>query len=269
MWEEKRQNSVRIPLRNTQSSFSSAAAKCGNQWGVMQLKGPEKTVKSKFTPEEDARLQELVAQFGSDNWTAIAQNMDGRTPRQCRERWKHYLSGLDSQTPWTEEEQTLLNKKVEECGWKWGVIARFFPNRTPQTLRNHYEARKKKEWKGYDVQINDTLEERVEYYRRNRPSFPAGFVQQVWQASNPVDMGDGRQMVRDANTPNPIVWDMMSDRFGNFDLGHIFGHEYRRVLDDFANERITEEQFLEEYRNPDNYQIEQSSMNRKHIFEKK
>ncbi len=227
MWEEKRQNSVRIPVRNTQSSFSSAAAKCGNHWGVMQLEGPEKTVKSKFTPEEDARLQELVAQFGSDNWTVIAQNMDGRTPRQCRERWTYYL--------------------------------------TPLPPRN----RKRREWKGYDVQINDTLEERVEYYRRNRPSFPAGFVQQVWQASNPVDMGDGRQMVRDANTPNPIVWDMMSDRFGNFDLGHIFGHEYRRVLDDFANERITEEQFLEEYRNPDNYQIEQSSMNRKHIFEKK
>jgi hypothetical protein len=52
----------------------------------------KKIARHKFTPEEDKVLRNLVAQFGKSDWAAIAQRLENRTPRQCRERWKHYLS---------------------------------------------------------------------------------------------------------------------------------------------------------------------------------
>ncbi|CAN0034661.1 unnamed protein product, partial [Heterosigma akashiwo] len=40
-----------------------------------------------WTKEEDARLTELVAQFGARKWNKIAPHLPGRNGKQCRERW--------------------------------------------------------------------------------------------------------------------------------------------------------------------------------------
>jgi hypothetical protein len=45
----------------------------------------------RFTASEDARLIELVREYGTDAWQTVAKYMSGRTVRQCRERWNHYL----------------------------------------------------------------------------------------------------------------------------------------------------------------------------------
>ena len=41
---------------------------------------------SKFNEEEDARLRELVNEYGDSSWIQIAAPMPGRNSRQCRER---------------------------------------------------------------------------------------------------------------------------------------------------------------------------------------
>lgn len=93
--------------------------------------------KKKFTPEEDSKLTDLVLQYGDTDWSKIASFMDGRNKRQCRERWRHYLSPNVSTEPFTEEEDKLLHYKYLEYGHKWKLIAQFFPNRTDITIKNH------------------------------------------------------------------------------------------------------------------------------------
>ena len=64
--------------------------------------------------------------------------MEGRNARQCRERWKHYLSPKVSTGPWTEAEDQLLNEKYSEYGSQWARISKFFMNRTDITVKNRW-----------------------------------------------------------------------------------------------------------------------------------
>lgn len=99
--------------------------------------------KSKFTIDEDRKLISLVNQFGENNWGSIALYMNGRNIRQCRERWKHYLSPEVSNSPWTEMEDILLHQKYAEYGPKWKKIAEFFPNRTYINIKNRFLLKKR------------------------------------------------------------------------------------------------------------------------------
>lgn len=95
--------------------------------------------KHKFTEEEDRRLHVLVEKYGTSNWRQIAAEMNGRTNRQCRERWKYYLAFPTNQDMWSPEEDELLIAKVQEYGKKWSKIASFFVSRTDINLKNRYK----------------------------------------------------------------------------------------------------------------------------------
>jgi hypothetical protein len=92
----------------------------------------------RFTPDEDARLRELVEEFGPNHWAEIASKMDGKNYRQCRERWKHYLSGQKQWCLWTPEEDGILIARVREIGPKWTVIALSIYGRTDIDVKNRY-----------------------------------------------------------------------------------------------------------------------------------
>ncbi len=95
--------------------------------------------RQKFTPEEDKRLIELVNEHGESNWVLIASLMENRTVRQCRERWKHYLSVSGTgNKPFSPEEDEVILKKVEELGHKWTKIAAFLPGRSDLNIKNRW-----------------------------------------------------------------------------------------------------------------------------------
>jgi hypothetical protein len=60
--------------------------------------------------------------------------------RQCRERYKNYLSPRLSTGPWSDSEDELLKLKVAEFGPKWAKIAYFFTGRSDVSLKNHWAA---------------------------------------------------------------------------------------------------------------------------------
>jgi hypothetical protein len=92
----------------------------------------------RFRPDEDVRLKELVAQHGSADWRAIADAMNGRNPRQCRERWKHSLSCNKHEVPWTKREDDILLEKVQELGPKWTKIGGILGDRTDLEVKNRW-----------------------------------------------------------------------------------------------------------------------------------
>jgi hypothetical protein len=96
---------------------------------TMAQTGPERR-RPKFAVFEDVQLRQLVAEYGVENWRHIASLMPGRNPRQCRERWKHYLSGTGIPVPWTVHEDQVLLERVQAWGPRWTRIANFFGNRT-------------------------------------------------------------------------------------------------------------------------------------------
>ena len=66
--------------------------------------------------------------------------MDGRNPRQCKDRWSNYLNPNLNVGDWTQEEDDLILKKREELGPKWKIIATFFNNRTDSMIKTRYNA---------------------------------------------------------------------------------------------------------------------------------
>jgi hypothetical protein len=86
--------------------------------------------RSKFTLEEDEALRGLVSEYGTSNWIEVSSWLPGRSPRQCRERWKHYLSTEKAEIPWTEAEDRILFEKISEWGAKWTRVAKVLGDRS-------------------------------------------------------------------------------------------------------------------------------------------
>lgn len=106
--------------------------------GESQCKKDKKIHRQKFTEYEDKLLEILVQKEGINNWDVIASKITGRSPKQCRDRWKHYLCPYANKTEWTAEQEALLMKLIEIYGHKWSIIESFFPGRTSIGIRNHY-----------------------------------------------------------------------------------------------------------------------------------
>ena len=81
-------------------------------------------------------LKELVSKYGASNWNPISEKFNDRTPRQCRDRWNHYLSRDEIYVAWKEEDDDLLMTLYKENGSKWSKIAKLMKDRTPVTVRN-------------------------------------------------------------------------------------------------------------------------------------
>ena len=93
-----------------------------------------------FSYEEDEQLKRLVEKFGDKDWKFIAKRMPGRSTRQCRERYKNYLSPEIKNGPWTKEEDDLLKEKYSEYGPRWSVISKFFKSRSDVNVKNRWSA---------------------------------------------------------------------------------------------------------------------------------
>lgn len=136
-----------------------------------------------FSKFEDEKLKELVMQHGERNWGTIAACMKNRTAHQCRERYKNHLSPKIKNDPWSQEEETFLERMYAEYGPKWSKIARFFSSRSDLNIKNHWntminrrsrEQRIFREKNNYYQRIDSTIEN---YIVPPIPNYPYETVQ--------------------------------------------------------------------------------------------
>jgi hypothetical protein len=78
------------------------------------------------------------------SWNDTADQLVGRTAKQCRERWFNYVNPDLNTSQFTEEEDAILMQAYYECGGRWAHISRMLINRGENQTRLRFRALKNK-----------------------------------------------------------------------------------------------------------------------------
>ena len=99
-------------------------------------------------------------------------------------------------------------------------------------------------------------------YSKSRPKYGKGQVENVW---NNAKESEGK--VYDPNIGIELHWDITKPRKGQWDMGHKPDAKYSDLHRDCMDGKITKEEFLHRYRDPNNYRPELPINNRSHKYE--
>ena len=108
----------------------------------MNLEGSKKP--ARFSKSEDELLIAIRTQNPKIGWVEIASYFQGRTSRQCRDRWANKLNPHINNAPWSNIDDQILNQKVSEFGHKWAKIAEFLPGRSESQVKNRWYSNQRK-----------------------------------------------------------------------------------------------------------------------------
>lgn len=80
------------------------------------------TQRKQWTQYEDDTVRRLVHLHGTRSWTLVAQNLPGRTGKQCRERWHNHLDHDIRKDAWSVEEDRMLYELHEKASGQGGFF---------------------------------------------------------------------------------------------------------------------------------------------------
>ncbi|MBF9350457.1 hypothetical protein HA138_11800 [Mycobacteroides chelonae] len=132
----------------------------------------------------------------------------------------------------------------------------------------------------------------LKYLNGNRPDYGPNQLIDVWGLSREEQIADIRGGKLDLPEPGPdqqwvrlhptgpigddwtvenghrlIEWQDGDSRTGLWDMGHVGGNEYAKLRDQYHDGLITFRDFIDEYRDPENYRVQDPYRNRSHIDE--
>lgn len=91
----------------------------------------------RWTHSEDMYMVEVVQRYKFD-WRKIAKHFPDKTISVLKRRWENKIDPDIKRTPWTPEEDELLQSLLKQVGPVWKTIAKSLPGRPPDVVKNRY-----------------------------------------------------------------------------------------------------------------------------------
>jgi myb proto-oncogene protein len=102
---------------------------------MVSLYDHKANAKRAWALDEDRALIKMVRLNGPHGWVKLANGLQDRSGKQCRERWYHHLAPDVKKGDWTEEEDAAIMKAVSELGPCWSFIVKRVPGRTDHAIK--------------------------------------------------------------------------------------------------------------------------------------
>lgn len=100
-------------------------------------------VKGSWKKEEDVRIMELVNKYGK-SWSKISKILGTRNGKQIRDRFINVLDPEIKKGKFSDDEDRKLIALFKQYGPKWATIAKYYPNRTADMIKNRFHSSIKK-----------------------------------------------------------------------------------------------------------------------------
>lgn len=100
-------------------------------------------IKGSWKKEEDKKIIDLVNKHGK-SWSKISKILGTRNGKQIRDRYINVLDPDIIKGKFNEKEDQNLIELFRFHGPKWALIAKFFPNRTADMIKNRFHSSIKK-----------------------------------------------------------------------------------------------------------------------------
>lgn len=142
-----------------------------------------------FTPDEDAKLKELINEYGDKNFSLISRQMPHRGVRELRRRYANFLKGSINDTSWSPQENDLLKEMYKKYGAKWGKISNFFKQRSPSSIRNRHHKITKDQEDREEKLVDDILPVNNFQDQSICPCFPTNENETISQNNQGCQLG--------------------------------------------------------------------------------
>ena len=109
--------------------------------------------------------------------------------------------------------------------------------------------------------------EQIEQIKNGELDLPRPGKDEIWVQKKDDAGGPDIHVDSEGGKWAKITWKEGEDREGLWDMGHVPGREYKTLREEYLSHRITEEEFLREFRDPNNYRVQDPSRNRSHVDE--
>ena len=116
-------------------------------------------IKGSWKKDEDYQIIELVMKHGK-SWSKISKILGTRNGKQIRDRFINVLDPEIRKGKFTDEEDRKLIMLFKQYGPRWATIAKQYPNRTADMIKNRFHSSIKKkvgleftDIKGFELKV--------------------------------------------------------------------------------------------------------------------
>jgi hypothetical protein len=163
-----------------------------------------------WTKEEDNMLLTLVQTMQWPmKWTVVAQTLQDRTGKQCRERYVNHLNPRLKNSDWAPVEDATIFHLYNTIGSHWAKMSKIIPGRTDNGIKNRFH-NIRRQYEREDTHrlrlsnVNEYKDEVRHDRLRNFPEHMSGKTSSLWDMKCGIGIMAAQSILNGSSSCNTV-----------------------------------------------------------------